>query len=165
MATSEERTKELTRIYKRDKCVQASVVVEEAKPKSSPIHDEFEWNDKVAGHQYRLGQARRMIRITPIRMETGARQRLVHVPSVQLEQPTAQIVEREGVYKPIRTVAQNDADYQAALQELLGKLHAAERAVMDLKKASGEKVSLLPTLSDALKVAKQTVRLMMQEAA
>ena len=165
MTTSDIRTAELTRIYKRDKCVQASVVVQEAKPKSSPIHDEFTWSDKEAGHQYRLGQARQMIRITPIRMETGVIQRLVHVPSVTLNQPTAQIVEREGVYKPIREVAKDQADCHAALGELMAKLRAAERAVMELKNAAGANTKLLPTLSDALKVAKQTVRLMMQEAA
>jgi len=165
MASAEIRTKEITRIYRRDKAIRASVIVEEAKPKSSPIHDEFTWNDKEAGHQYRLGQARQLIRVTPIRMATGAMQRLVHVPSVTLDQPTAQMVEREGVYKAIREVAADSGDYSAALGELMGKLRAAERAIVELKKAAGANVSLLPTLSDALKVAKQTVRLMMQEVA
>lgn len=38
------------------------LVVEEATPKSSPLHDRFEWNNSVAGHAYRLIQARELIR-------------------------------------------------------------------------------------------------------
>lgn len=38
-----------------------SFVVEKAKPKSSPIHDFFEWDDKVAGGKYREWQARYLL--------------------------------------------------------------------------------------------------------
>lgn len=37
-------------------------VVEEARPKTSPIHDAFEWNDKRAAHKWRLEQASYLIR-------------------------------------------------------------------------------------------------------
>jgi len=33
-----------------------------AADKSSPLHDCFEWDDSVAGHQYRISQARDLIR-------------------------------------------------------------------------------------------------------
>jgi len=38
-----------------------SFVVEKAKPKSSPIHDFFEWDDKGAGQKYREWQARYLL--------------------------------------------------------------------------------------------------------
>ena len=41
---------------------EAEAVLERAKAKDNPIHGFFEWNDKVAGHQYRLEQARYLIR-------------------------------------------------------------------------------------------------------
>jgi hypothetical protein len=33
-----------------------------AKPAKSPIHKDFEWDDTIAGHQYRLEQARNILR-------------------------------------------------------------------------------------------------------
>jgi hypothetical protein len=38
-----------------------SFVVKKAKPKSSPIHDFFEWDDKVASLKYREWQARYLL--------------------------------------------------------------------------------------------------------
>jgi hypothetical protein len=39
-----------------------STVVEAATPSTSPLHPRFEWDDQVAGHKYRLNQARQLIR-------------------------------------------------------------------------------------------------------
>ena len=41
-------------------------VVERAKPKSNPLHKYFEWDNKKASHNYRLWQARMLIRVTVI---------------------------------------------------------------------------------------------------
>jgi len=38
-----------------------TIVVDEAKNSAHPLHGHFEWNDKVAGHRFRLNQARSMI--------------------------------------------------------------------------------------------------------
>ena len=38
-------------------------VIEEAKPKGSPLHDCFTWNNSEAAHQYRLQEARNLIRV------------------------------------------------------------------------------------------------------
>jgi hypothetical protein len=39
----------------------ASNVVKRAKDKKSPLHDFFEWDNKVASHNWRLAQARNLI--------------------------------------------------------------------------------------------------------
>lgn len=39
----------------------ADMVLKDAKKQSSPLHGEFEWDDAVAGHKYRLEQARDLI--------------------------------------------------------------------------------------------------------
>ena len=39
-------------------------VVEAAKPKASPLHDRFQWNDGKAAYEYRLWQARQLISVT-----------------------------------------------------------------------------------------------------
>lgn len=41
-------------------------VVKAAEPVDSPLHDWFEWDDKAAAHQYRLEQARQLIRIVKV---------------------------------------------------------------------------------------------------
>jgi len=38
-------------------------VVEEARPADSPIHSRFNWDDSKAAHEYRLMQARALIRV------------------------------------------------------------------------------------------------------
>jgi hypothetical protein len=40
----------------------ADAIVEAAKPKTHPLHALFEWDNRAAGHQYRLHQARVLIR-------------------------------------------------------------------------------------------------------
>jgi hypothetical protein len=49
--------------------LEAEDVVEAARDPASPLHNHFEWDDSVAAHQYRLTQARQIIRV--VRVETG----------------------------------------------------------------------------------------------
>lgn len=48
---------------KHNGILDAENVVEEARPEDSPLHDKFEWDDSEAGHQWRLQQARNLIRV------------------------------------------------------------------------------------------------------
>lgn len=63
---------ELRRIAHRHRGVlRPEAVVEEARSKSSPLHNKFNWDDSTAGHQYRLWQARQLIgavvQLAPVR--------------------------------------------------------------------------------------------------
>ncbi len=53
---------ELYSIFEEEGVVSPPLVVKRAEPKDNPLHDEFTWNNSVAGHQFRLVQARRLIR-------------------------------------------------------------------------------------------------------
>jgi hypothetical protein len=44
--------------------LKAADVVDAARPETSPLHDSFEWDDSEAAEQYRLWQARQLIRVT-----------------------------------------------------------------------------------------------------
>lgn len=44
-------------------------VVEAARPKSSPLHSRFEWDDTEAAENYRLWQARQLIRVVVEQIE------------------------------------------------------------------------------------------------
>jgi hypothetical protein len=48
---------------KEDEMISPEKVVEAAKPKTSPLHDYFTWEDGEAAHQWRLEQARHLIRV------------------------------------------------------------------------------------------------------
>lgn len=48
----------------------AEAVVSDATSKTSPLHRYFEWDDKKAGHQYRLEQARALIRRISVQVTT-----------------------------------------------------------------------------------------------
>jgi hypothetical protein len=163
---ADQRTKQaaLDELYQRDGCLRPTAVVSYARPKRSPLHDEFEWNDKVAGEQFRLQQARRLIRVTVRRSPTGVEEKWVHVPSEQIDGPTARDDDREGAYKPVSVVVQTPSEYERAMREMMSHLNAIERSVMALRKAKGEKPELLPTLSEAISNVKGIIRLM-QEAA
>jgi hypothetical protein len=55
---------ELKRIAQENGGVlQPETVVDEARPVSSPLHSRFEWDNTIAGQQYRIWQARQLIRV------------------------------------------------------------------------------------------------------
>jgi hypothetical protein len=55
---------ELRRIEAKYGLLRAADVVEEASLPGSPLHNCFEWDDGAAGYQWRLQQARQLIRVT-----------------------------------------------------------------------------------------------------
>lgn len=60
-------TAELKRIAAKHKGrLLPRVVVDEARNESSPLHNSFEWNDSIAGEQWRIEQARRLIQVSVI---------------------------------------------------------------------------------------------------
>lgn len=58
--------------------LQAEDVLEEAKNPASPLHPMFEWDNAAAAHQYRLDQARALIR--EVRVEMVFRNELIMAP-------------------------------------------------------------------------------------
>lgn len=55
--------KELDKLSKRKKLLKAQAIVDFAKNPKTALHDYFEWDDKIAGNEFRLQQARRIIRV------------------------------------------------------------------------------------------------------
>jgi ribosomal protein L3 len=56
---------ELRRIAAKHRGVlEPAAVVKAARPKSSPLHSKFEWNNSAAAEGYRLWQARQLISVT-----------------------------------------------------------------------------------------------------
>lgn len=114
-----------------------SEVVAAAAPVDSPLHGEFEWDDEKAGHEFRLWQARHLIRVAVIETTvddgTVVADRFVHVPPTAADRDDAT---REGMYQPMRVVVQHADWYTRALGALLAKLSAAEHAAEELQRAA-----------------------------
>lgn len=98
--------------------VTADAVVEVAKSKRNPLHPEFIWDDTEAGHQFRLTQARKMLRsFVVVRGEIATERpqrvyEIVKVPQKEDEKPT-----RKNTYRTVEQVMA-DPDTRA---ELLGR--------------------------------------------
>lgn len=131
MDTIKNRVQEvINNIFIRDGEVRPTVLIEEAKSKTSPIHDAFEWNNQKAGHEYRLIQARNWIRRVTIVVENRP-ERLVHVPKIE-----ANLESSEGYYKPISVISKDKDEYRAAMAATLSKFNSAKFAYEELKQAA-----------------------------
>lgn len=54
---------EIESLKRNDGLIVPADVVEAARDEGSPLHGHFQWDDTEAGHQYRLLQARQLIRV------------------------------------------------------------------------------------------------------
>lgn len=112
--------------------VKASVLVARAKPKNSPAHAGFTWDDKKAAEEFRLEEARRWIRVVVVKPAEGERpERMVHVPVV-VEQSVDEDRSKEGEYKPISIVQADPDEYVRARAAALNAVKAAARALHEL---------------------------------
>lgn len=124
---------EIQRLYDERGKVTSTDLVEAAQSEDSPAHAGFEWDDAVAGREYRLNQARRWLRVCTVIYEDQP-QRLVHVPRVFTHDNN----ERDGDYKPIAVVATIPDEFDRALNAAISKLYAARRAVDELRTAASK---------------------------
>jgi len=134
--TQGEITYELQRIYIEHKALKPTIVVAEATPEESLLHPSFEWNNSVAGHEYRLIQARQLIRVVVPMIEVAGKavpDRFVHVPAAN---PS---VEREGEYHPVSVIKIMPPDaYARAFSEAAKHVRAAQSKLEDLRFAESE---------------------------
>ena len=97
------------------------VIVKTAKRKTHPLHNHFEWDDKIAGPQFREAQAYaliRSIRITHTNKDGRKEQIRVWHP-VRVESPT--------VYDPIDKIVDDPFMREVLLRQM-------ERAYTELKR-------------------------------
>jgi hypothetical protein len=101
-------------------------MVARARPKASPIHKDFEWDDKKAAHAHRLDTAGRLIRSivieyktqTPTEDDDTGRVRAFHVvrSTVTADDADVSPAPPRKVYVGLKAVVEN-ADYRAEVVE------------------------------------------------
>lgn len=97
-----------------------TLVVRVAKKDDHPLHHRFEWNDKIAGHKYRLQQASDLIREVLVTYADGPEGKRKVRAFVNVQTPDG------GRYEPIESVAQDPFTRELTLR-------AAEREWKTLK--------------------------------
>ena len=80
----------------------ADAVVRAAKSKRNPLHDEFEWDDAVAGHKFRCIRARTMIASVQVRYSEA--------PDVPTRQYNVVVAESHEAEKPPKKVYRSTSD-------------------------------------------------------
>ena len=132
--------KALADLHQQNDGLRPSEVVAAAKPKTSPLHCEFTWDDTKAAHEYRLNEARHLIRVVTwvdkTKEGTEIPGRYVHVPEISTQE-RIEADTREGVYHPISVVVHRPNEFARALQALVSKVNAATDAARELRDAAG----------------------------
>jgi len=123
---------ELGRIYERDGELTPPAVVQEATPSEAPLHPVFEWDDEVCGREYRLYQARSLIKNVEIVRPSPANEAIAQTVRAYAHVPEGS----GGAYHPVDIIVQRPDLYAAALRELKARVTAAEKALKDLEDAA-----------------------------
>ena len=113
-----------------DGLIKPERVVEAARPKTSPIHDQFEWNNTEAAEKYRLLQASELIRVSVEIIDCGGNRDPVVVRAF-----TSLTTERgeSGGYRATVQVLSNKQMREQMLADAIAELQAFERRYAILK--------------------------------
>jgi hypothetical protein len=104
-------------------------VVREARAKSSPLHCEFVWDDSVAGHRYRIWQARQLISVT-VEYIGGGDETKLHRVFVSL---TSDRSEQGGGYRTINAVLADPDHRQRMLADAMEEMERFQEKFSGLK--------------------------------
>lgn len=116
---------ELTRIYEKNNELTPDQVVAEATPERHPLHGRFEWNDAVAGHEYRKVQAAELIRsVKLVYRETPAGEPVKVRAFVSASSDAGS---KQQAYHPTEKVLQDDFARKLLLQNCQREIDALTR--------------------------------------
>ena len=129
--------KELERIAAmNDGSLKAESIVDRARDPKNPLHDRFEWDDARAGHEFRLEQARSLIRHVKVTYITEE-ERTVRVRN---------FVYQDGGYRKTATVLTRKDSREELLDQALTEMEAFARKYAALEELSGLRSTILALL-------------------
>jgi len=121
---------ELERIYEKNGQLNSRDVVDEARPEDAVLHPAFEWDDAIAGEEWRNHQSRHVIKSILVVSEEEAEPTTVYV-NVKTD-------EGRRSYQPIEVVVQHVDQYASAVMELQARINSATKALKELETAAGK---------------------------
>lgn len=122
------------------------VVVEAARAKRHPLHDQFEWDDSIAAEEFRRAQAQRLISaVVVITPETAANPPRAYYSVRKVDEKGR--VDRE--YEPLSVVLSNDAIRAQVIDDIRRSIASFQRKLTHLSNVE----RLISALERADKVA------------
>lgn len=107
----------------------AGNLVDISRPQDAPLHDYFEWDDAIAGEEWRKSQARHLINCIVYREEKSEEEKT--------EPVRAYYTIAEGKYEPTQVIIRDD-DKRRALKEMaLKELVSFKRKYKNILKQCG----------------------------
>jgi hypothetical protein len=121
---------QLQAIYNERGELTPATVVHAATPPEHPLHERFEWNDKVAAHEHRKNQAAEMIRSVKVTygepQANGEKKSVRAFVAVRGDGPSSR-------YEPVEKAMTDDFTRQLLLAECKREWRAFERKYGDLE--------------------------------
>ncbi len=120
----------------------AENVIEAAQDESSAMHSQFQWDDTIAGHQYRLAQARSIIRHVVVTMPNDKSESVVpKFISLRSDRKkpgggyreTADVLGNKELLAELEATAKNDIDGVLRRYEMLKDLCQRVRRAAGIK--------------------------------
>lgn len=105
---------ELERIMDKFGIIRPKDIINEAKNKRAKLHNCFEWNDTVAGHNYRVWEARQLATSLIVTIEKGKEEEPAFI-NVTIDENTRGYLSGEIVFKNISFAEQAIQDVFDAL--------------------------------------------------
>lgn len=105
--------------------VTAEQIVDMAKDENTESHKCFEWDDTIAGHKYRVIQAREVVRNLVIEEQPVTKQEPVRV--------RVMFTSKNGGYKPTKLIVEQKDEYEALLERAKAELRAFKQKYSMLK--------------------------------
>ena len=104
----------------------AEQIVEAATPPDHPLHPQFEWDDGVASHQWRLKQARVLLRVTVhIRKTSDGRVRVPVFTSLPSDRGVNGYRETETILTDPDMVLERDLDVLRRIEAILNRANSS----------------------------------------
>lgn len=113
----------------KDGQIKPEDVVEEARDESSPIHNNFEWDDTKAAQEHRLWQARQLITYK-FKIEDSKEQQFYNV------RVTVNDVPVQGYFTKEKILSNRDM-YLQLLKEAVGEIKYWEKKYKEIKELEG----------------------------
>lgn len=110
--------------------LQPAIVVQEARPTSSPLHSHFEWDDSQAAEKYRIQQARQLISVV-VEVIPGLKDPIPVFVSLSPDR-----ARDGGGYRVMTTVLTDKMSKELLLQDALNELEIFQRKYARLKELS-----------------------------
>lgn len=118
--------------------VRPQAVVDDAEPEDAPLHPVFQWDEAKAANEFRLIQARNLVRAVHVVDDTGDDQGCAFVHVAKISDDRDEEEDERGGYLPIAEVVESPDLYAMAMTGLVQKLAEAQRSVEDLQRAAGD---------------------------